>query len=93
MKYNFIIKNINRYDATEFVQTWHYSKVMPKLTKHFLGIYNEDIMVGVLTLGWVHNHYTLLRNYFKIVLLLIINVNSKNVNPHKQGDSLYKFFE
>ncbi|CAB4222703.1 hypothetical protein UFOVP1655_190 [uncultured Caudovirales phage] len=52
MKYDLIIKNINRYDATEFVQTWHYSKVMPKLTKHFLGIYNEDIMVGVLTLGW-----------------------------------------
>lgn len=52
MKYNFVVKKINRYDATEFVQKYHYSKVMPKLTKHFLGIYNEEIIVGVLTLGW-----------------------------------------
>lgn len=52
MKYNFIIKNINKSNATKFVQTYHYSKVMPKLTKHFLGIFNENEMVGVLTLGW-----------------------------------------
>jgi len=30
----------------------HYSKIMPKLTKHFLGCYLENELVGVLTLGW-----------------------------------------
>ena len=52
MKYNFEIKEISRYDSTELIQTYHYSKVMPRLTKHFLGCFLEDEMVGVLTLGW-----------------------------------------
>jgi len=52
MKFNFEVKEINRYDATDFVQKVHYSKVMPKLTKHFLGIFSENKLVGVLTLGW-----------------------------------------
>ena len=52
MKYDFEIKEISRYDSTELIQTYHYSKVMPRLTKHFLGCFLEDEMVGVLTLGW-----------------------------------------
>ena len=52
MKYNFQIKEISRECATDFVQSLHYSKIMPKLTKHFLGCYLENELVGVLTLGW-----------------------------------------
>ena len=52
MKYNFQIEEVSRAYATEFVQSLHYSKIMPKLTKHFLGCYLEDELVGVLTLGW-----------------------------------------
>jgi len=52
MKYCFVIKEINKFDAVEFVQEYHYSKVMPKLTKHYLGIFNDGALVGVLTLGW-----------------------------------------
>jgi len=52
MKYNFEIREITRFDSTELVQTYHYSKVMPKLTKHFLGCFLGDELVGVLTLGW-----------------------------------------
>ena len=52
MKYNFEIKEISRYHSTELIQTYHYSKVMPRLTKHFLGCFLEDELVGVLTLGW-----------------------------------------
>ena len=51
-KYNFEIKEISRYDSTELIQTYHYSKVMPRLTKHFLGCFLENELVGVLTLGW-----------------------------------------
>ena len=51
MKYDFKVEVINRYDATEFVQARHYSKVMPGITKHFLGIHWNDKLVGVLTLG------------------------------------------
>lgn len=52
MKYEFEIKEITRGYATEFIQSLHYSKIMPKLTKHFLGCYSENELVGVLTLGW-----------------------------------------
>ena len=52
MKYEFEIKEITRGYATEFIQSLHYSKTMPKLTKHFLGCYSENELVGVLTLGW-----------------------------------------
>ena len=52
MKFDFVINEISRAHATDFVQSLHYSKVMPKLTKHFLGCYLENELVGVLTLGW-----------------------------------------
>jgi hypothetical protein len=52
MKYDFKIKEVSRSYATDFIQSLHYSKIMPKLTKHFLGCYLENELVGVLTLGW-----------------------------------------
>ena len=47
MKYNFEIKEISRFDSTELIQTYHYSKIMPRLTKHFLGCFLGDEMVVV----------------------------------------------
>lgn len=52
MKFDFTIKEINKYTAAELVQKYHYSLVMPKLTKHYLGIFLNSKLVGVLTLGW-----------------------------------------
>ena len=46
------IKEVDRATATELVQANHYSPVMPKLTKHWLGGFVEDELVAVLTLGW-----------------------------------------
>jgi len=47
--------SIREYDSVEcidFTQAHHYSKVMPRLTKHYLGLFNDDEFVGVVTLGW-----------------------------------------
>ena len=52
MKFNFEVREIHKIIATDFVQKYHYSPVMPKLTKHFLGFFLEDDLKGVLTLGW-----------------------------------------
>ena len=52
MKYEFQIKEISKPIAAELIQSLHYSKIMPRLTKHFLGCYLENELVGVLTLGW-----------------------------------------
>ena len=48
----FVIKEVDKFTATEFIQSLHYSKIMPRLTKHYLGCFLVDELVGVLTLGW-----------------------------------------
>jgi hypothetical protein len=52
MRLEYVIKDISKYEASEFIQKFHYSPVMPTLTKHFLGFYIDDELKGVLTLGW-----------------------------------------
>ena len=52
MKFNYEIHEMHKVNAIEFVQKYHYSPVMPKLTKHFLGFYLDGELRGVLTLGW-----------------------------------------
>lgn len=52
-KVNFKVNEIPKAEGAAFVQKFHYSPVFPKLTKHWLGIYDEDLnLVGVITLGW-----------------------------------------
>lgn len=50
MEYN--ISEIDKDVAVEFVQKYHYSKILPKLTKHYLGVFDGDVMIGAITLGW-----------------------------------------
>ena len=52
MKNNYDILEVNKEVATSFVETFHYSPVMPRLTKHFLGFYLNQELKGILTLGW-----------------------------------------
>lgn len=52
MKYNFEIRELAKQQAKDFVEKYHYSPIMPTLTKHYLGFYLEDTLKGVLTLGW-----------------------------------------
>lgn len=34
------------------VKKYHYSNTLPKLNKHFIGFFLDDVLVGVVTLGW-----------------------------------------
>lgn len=47
-----IVKPVDNILALELIFKNHYSKIMPRLTKHYLGCYNDDKLVGILTLGW-----------------------------------------
>lgn len=38
--------------AISFIQKYHYSKILPRLTKHYLGMFTESKLCGVVTLGW-----------------------------------------
>ena len=52
MKLNLSCKTIRKDLAISFIQTHHYSPVLPRLTKHYLGFFLDDELRGVLTLGW-----------------------------------------
>lgn len=52
MKFNFTIKEVDKYTAAQLVQSYHYSKVMPRLTKKYLGVFLDTELVGVITCGW-----------------------------------------
>lgn len=46
------IQEIDKDFAVRFVQEYHYSQIMPRLTKYYLGIFNGNVLCGVVTLGW-----------------------------------------
>lgn len=46
------IKRIDKIKAEMFVKKYHYSKIMPRITKHYLGFYENEKLIGVMTLGW-----------------------------------------
>ena len=59
-----VMKIVDYRVATLFVQERHYSPVMPRLTKHWLGAYQDDVLVGVLTLGWGTNPMGTIKKMF-----------------------------
>ena len=58
------IKPVDYRVATMFVKERHYSPVMPKLTKHYLGAYQGEELVGILTLGWGTNPMGTIKKLF-----------------------------
>lgn len=46
------IQNIDKKLAVDFIQSYHYSQIMPRLTKYYLGFYDSNKLCGVVTLGW-----------------------------------------
>lgn len=52
MKLDLTCKGVRKDIAIAFIQRHHYSPVLPRLTKHYLGFYLEGELRGVLTLGW-----------------------------------------
>lgn len=46
------VKEIDKETALELIRKYHYSNTLPRLNKHFLGIYLCDDLVGCVTLGY-----------------------------------------
>lgn len=46
------VKEVPKTIAIEFIRKYHYSNVLPKLTKYWLGFYENNNLIGVVTLGW-----------------------------------------
>jgi hypothetical protein len=46
------LREVTREDAISLVNQFHYSDVMPRATKIYLGGFIEGILVGIITFGW-----------------------------------------
>jgi len=55
---------ISRNQAMELVTKYHYSLVMPRINKYFIGAFENGKLVGVLTLGWGVNPVHTIRKLF-----------------------------
>ena len=49
MKFDFKVKKIHKFTATELIQKFHYSPVMPGITKYYLGFFLNNELKGALT--------------------------------------------
>lgn len=47
-----MVWEIPKEEAVAFIRLWHYSKVMPRINKHYLGFYEGESLAGVIVLGW-----------------------------------------
>lgn len=52
MKKEYEIRETRKEAVIDFVQKYHYSKILPRLTKHYLGVFLDGNMIGAMTLGW-----------------------------------------
>jgi len=66
------LNQIHKITASEFVADRHYSAVMPRLTKYYLGCFVEEEMVGVITFGWGTRPMHTIQALFPELVLKII---------------------
>jgi len=86
-----LVKEISKNTAVNFIQKYHYSKILPRLTKYYLGLFEDNNLVGVITLGWgtqpkqtikklFYNHPEIsTKDYFEIGKMCFL--------PEKNGDN------
>lgn len=84
------IIQIDKHTAIDFIHRYHYSKILPRLTKHYLGFYENNMLVGVVTLGWgtqplqtirkiFYNHDVTTADYYEIGKMCFLpEKNGKN---------------
>lgn len=87
-KVSYEIREVTREVATDLVQANHYSPVMPKLTKHWLGVFKGTQLVGVITLGWgtqpkhtiqkIVNKDLVSQDYYEIGKMCLLDSEIKN---------------
>lgn len=84
------IIEIDKTIAIPFVHKYHYSKILPRLTKKYLGVMDNAELIGVITLGWgtqplqtitsiFRNHDLKTSDYFEIGKMCFLpKINNSN---------------
>lgn len=84
------VRDISKNVAIDFIHQYHYSKILPRLTKHYLGYFEDNVLVGVVTLGWgtqplqtikkiLYNHDVVTTDYYEIGKMCFL--------PEKNGNN------
>ena len=46
------VQEISKEQAVNFIHQYHYSKIMPRLNRFYLGFFRDGQLSGVVVLGW-----------------------------------------
>ena len=93
---------IDEVNALDIVFNNHYSKVMPRLTKHFLGSFIDKKLVAVLTLGWgvqplntikILFPSLITKDYLELGKKILKNSNLKIISANNLSDAAKKIVE
>ena len=84
----FVVKKIHKVEAIELIQKYHYSPVMPGITKYYLGLFLDNKLKGVLTLGWGTKPRHTFNKMFPSVGVLDTNDNDEFI--HDINDWYYE---
>lgn len=85
------VKFIRKQEAVQLIEKYHYSKVLPKINKHFIGGFYENELVAVCTLGYgVRPKHTIkkifptldVKDYFEIGKLCVADEMPKNTESN-----------
>ena len=85
------IKEISKTTAVNFIHSYHYSKILPRLTKYYLGFFEEERLVGVVTLGWGTQPKATIKKIFykhpEITTKDYFEIGKMCFLPEKNGDN------
>jgi len=85
------VKLIRQSDAVQLINQYHYSKVLPRINKYFIGGFYQGNLVAVCTLGYgVRPKHTIkkifpslnVNDYFEIGKLCVADEMPKNTESH-----------
>ena len=93
------IREIRKNQAISFVWKYHYSKILPRLTKYWLGVFEDKELLGVITLGWgtqplgtirklFYNHQLQTNDYLEIGKMCFLPSCNSNKSFGTQSMSL-----
>ena len=70
IKYNYSLKEITKAEALAMVKKYHYSNILPRINKHFVGFFLDEELVGVVTLGWGTRPLHTIKKIFMFQILI-----------------------
>lgn len=87
------VEEISKELAVAVVHKYHYSKILPRLTKHYLGLFENGELMGVVTLGWGTQPLQTIKKLFpeekNIVTNDYIEIGKMCFLPKKNQDSQF----